>query len=155
MNDDTVANRIISPNAEPKIFVIAATAKLNSEIAVNFKSMLLEHRVDMLVDKSAGIAEMSKYIGDYYHLDADMQLFYERPYMETMLAVHEMINLVYEKMQATGLIRISEVGQNTKDRYTSISYGCYFVSQLARDLLNNTDEYDFAHAPSCVSAMSF
>lgn len=155
MNDETVANRIVSPNAEPKIFVITASAKLNSEIAVNFKAMLLEHRVDLLVDKTNGIAEMSKYIPDYDGLDADTQLFYERPYLETMLAVNEMINLVYEKMQATGLIRISEVGKNTKDRYTSISYGCYFVSQLARDLLNDTDEYDFAHAPSCVSAVNF
>ena len=155
MNDETVANRIVSPNAEPKIFVVAASAKLNSEIAVNFKAMLLEHRVDLLVDKTNGISEMSKYIPDYNGLDADTQLFYERPYLETMLAVNEMINLVYEKMQATGLIRISEVGKNTKDRYTSISYGCYFVSQLARDLLNDTDEYDFAHAPSCVSAVNF
>ena len=155
MNDDTVANRIISPNAEPNIFVISATAKLNSEIAVNFKSMLMSHKVDLLVDKTSGIAEMSKYIPGYDNLDADTQLFYERPYLETMLGVNEMINLVYERMQATGLIRISEVGQNTKDRYASVSYGCYFVSQLARDLLNNTDLYDFAHAPSCVSVVSF
>jgi len=155
MNDDTIANRIINHSAEPKIFAISASAKLNSEIAVNFKAMLLEHRVDILVDKAAGIEEMSKFLPDYYGMDADTQLFYERPYLETMLAINEMINLVYEKLPATGLIRISEVGQNTKDRYTSISYGCYFVSQLARDLLNSTEEFDFAHAPSCVSSVSF
>lgn len=155
MNDDAIANRISSPNAEANIFAIAATAKLNSEIAVNLKAMLLSHRVDLLVDKTNGISEMSKFIAGYDLMGAEEQLFYERPYLETMLTVNEMINLVYEKMPATGLIRISEVGQNTKDRYTSISYGCYFVSQLARDLLNNTDEYDFAHAPSCVSSISF
>lgn len=155
MNDDTIANRIISPNAEANIFAIAASAKLNSEIAINFKSMLMEHRVDLLVDKNSGMSEMTKFIPNYDAMSAEEQLFYERPYLETMLAVNEMINLVYEKMQATGLIRISEVGQNTKDRYTSISYGCYFVSQLARDLLNNTEEYDFAHAPSCVSAVHY
>lgn len=155
MNDEAIASRVVSPSAEPKIFAIAATAKLNSEIAVNFKAMLMEHRVDLLVDRNNGMAEISKYIPGYVDMDADNQLFYERPYMETMLAVNEMINLVYEKMQATGLIRISEVGQNTKDRYTSVSYGCYFVSQLARDLLNDTDIYDFEHAPSCVSAVTF
>lgn len=155
MNDDVIANRIINHSAEPKIFVITASAKLNSEIAVNLKAMLLEHRVDLLVDKGAGIEEMAKFLPDFYMMDADTQLFYERPYLETMLAINEMINLVYEKMQSTGLIRISEVGQNTKDRYTSISYGCYFVSQLARDLLNSQEEFDFAHAPSCVSYVSF
>ena len=155
MNDEAIANRVVSPNAEPKIFVIAASAKLNSDIAVNFKAMLMEHKVDLLVDKTSGISEMQKFVPEYDELGAEEQLYYERPYLETMLAVNEMINLVYEKMPATGLIRISEVGKNTKDRYTSISYGCYFVSQLARDLLNDTDEYDFTHAPSCVSAVSF
>lgn len=155
MNDEVIARRIISHGAEPKIFAITASAKLNSEIAVNFKSMLMENRVDLLVDKATGIAETSKFLSDYYSLDPEAQLFYERPYMETMLAINEMINLVYEKMPATGLIRISEIGQNTKDRYTSISYGCYFASQLAREILNNTDEFDFAHAPSCVSSISF
>lgn len=155
MNDDTIANRIVSPSAEPNIFAITASMRLNSEIAINFKSMLMEHRVDLLVDKNSGLAEMGKFITGYDDMSAEEQLFYERPYLETMLAVNEMINLVYEKMQATGLIRISEVGQNTKDRYTSVSYGCYFVSQLARDLLNNTDEYDFEHAPSCVSAVCY
>ena len=155
MNDDTIANRIINPNAEPKIFVITASAKLNSDIAVNFKAMLMEHKVDLLVDKNSGISEMRKFVPEYDELGAEGQLYYERPYLETMLAINEIINLVYEKMPSTGLIRISEVGQNTKDRYTSISYGCYFVSQLARDLLNDTEEYDFAHAPSCVSAVSY
>lgn len=155
MNDDAIANRVVSPNAEPKIFVIAASAKLNSDIAVNFKAMLMEHKVDLLVDKNSGISEMRKFVPEYDEMGAEEQLYYERPYLETMLAINEIINLVYEKMPSTGLIRISEVGQNTKDRYTSISYGCYFVSQLARDLLNDTEEYDFAHAPSCVSAVSY
>lgn len=155
MNDDTLANRIINHSAEPKIFAISATAKLNSEIAVNLKAMLLEGRIDLLVDKNSGIDEMTKFVQDYYNMNAEDQLFYERPYLETMLAINEMINLVYEKMPSTGLIRISEVGRNTKDRYTSLSYGCYFVSQLARDMLNNTEEFDFAHAPSCVSSVSF
>lgn len=155
MNDDAIANRVQNPNAEPKIFAIAATAKLNSDIAVNFKSMLLEHRVDFLVSKDEGIEEIKKYVQHYQDLDAENQLFYERPYLETMLTINETINLVYDKAPSTGLIRISEVGRNTKDRYTSVSYGCYFVSQLARDLLSNSGEADFTNAQSCVSAIYF
>lgn len=155
MNDDVIANRIVSPNAQANIFWVTAGAKLNNDIAVNFKAMLLGHQVDLLVDRTSGIEDMKKFVKDFDLLSAEEQLFYEAPYNETMLAVNEMINLVYEKMPTTGLIRISEVGRNTKDRYTSISYGCYFVSQLARDLLSNTEEYDFAHAPSCVSCVSF
>lgn len=155
MNDEDIASRIVSPNAEPRIFSVLATANLNSDIAVNFKSMLMEHRVDLLVPKEDGIAEIYKLLPALRDADAETQLFYERPYLETMLAVNEMINLVYEKKTATGLISISEVGRNTKDRYTSISYGCWFASRLARDLLNSADTYDWDSAPSCVSSISF
>lgn len=155
MNDEVVANRIISPGADPCIFVITASARLNSDIAINFKSMLMEHKVDLLVSKNDGIEEMSKYVPHYDDLSVEEQLWYERPYLETMLAVNEMINLIYEKSATTGLIRISEVGTNTKDRYTSISYGCYFASQLARDLLSRGDEADFGAIPMCVSSVSF
>lgn len=154
MNDDVLGNRA-SPAAEAKIFAIAASAKLNSDIAVNFKSMLMEHKIDLLVPRDDGISEMKKYIQDFDGLDAESQLFYERPYLETMLSINEMMNLVYEKAENTGLIRIREQGANTKDRYTSISYGCYFVSQLARDLLGDGDATDFQNAPSLVSAVSY
>ena len=154
MNDDVLGNRA-SPAAEAKIFAIAASAKLNSDIAVNFKSMLMEHKIDLLVSRDDGISEMRKYVPDFDGLDAESQLFYERPYLETMLSINEMMNLIYEKAENTGLIRIREQGANTKDRYTSISYGCYFVSQLARDLLGDGDAADFNNAPSLVSAVSY
>lgn len=153
MNDDAIASRVYSPGAEPKIFVIAASAKLNNDIAVNFKSMLMEKKIDLLVPKDDGIEEISKFVPGYTNMHPDDQVFFERPYIETMLAINETINLVYEKMQSTGLIRISEQGRNTKDRYTSISYGCYFVSQLARDFLNDRNETEFSTAPTLVSVL--
>lgn len=152
MNDDVLAQRIINPSAEPKVFCIAAGIKLNSDIAVNLRAMLSDHRLDLLVGKEDGVEEIRKYIKGYDTMSTDEQLFYERPYLETMLMVSEMINLVYEKTE-TGLIRIREQGANTKDRYTSLSYGCYFASQLSRDLLGDFGESDFDNAPSCVSAL--
>ena len=56
--------------------------------------------------------------------------------------ISESTNLVYE-VKPTGVIDIREQGANTKDRYTSISYGSYFISLLERDLLSQNEEYEY------------
>ena len=58
--------------------------------------------------------------------------------------INETINLEYELGEQTGVIKISEVGNNTKDLYTSVSYGSYFAGLLEQDLLSQSSEYDYA-----------
>ena len=137
MNDDAYANRIINSSAQPLIYVVTASSKLNSEMAINLRSMFTEHKIELLVPKDDGIDEIVKYIPDYKG-DADPynKYFYEKPYLETMFLVNELINLEYEKGENTGLIRIREQSGMMKDRYSSLTMGCYFVSQLERDLLS-------------------
>jgi len=154
MNDDVIANRIINNTAQPVIYCISASAKLNSEMAVNLRSLLLEHKIDLLVSKDEGVEEISKYIPEYQkNIDIDEQLFFEKPYFETMLLINELINLEYEKLENTGLIRIREQSGKMKDRYSSLSYGCLFASQLGRDLLRDDDELDISQAYLCVSTI--
>ena len=43
----------------------------------------------------------------------------------------------------TGIIKISEVGANRKDRYTSASYGNYLVDKLEIDLFGKKKKMDF------------
>ena len=74
--------------------------------------------------------------------DAETQLFYETPFLETKAIFSETSSLVYEKGNETGVIVIHEQGKNRKDRYTSISYGSYFASLLERDLISQTDSYE-------------
>ena len=156
MNDETIANRIINSSAKPVIYCISASAKLNSEMAVNLRSLFLEHKIDLLIPKDDGIEEISKYIPEYKkNNDPDEQLFYEKPYLETMLFINELINLEYEKLENTGLIRIREQSGMMKDRYSSVSYGCLFASQLGRDLLKEDESIGLLQAPMCVSAIPF
>lgn len=156
MNDDVIANRIINASAKPVIYCISASAKLNSEMAVNFRSALSQHKIDLLIPKSDGINEIKKYIPEYTKTqDPDEILFYERPYLETMLLLNEMIDLQYEKLEQTGLIRIRERGKETKDRYVSAAMGIYFADILARDLLSNDEEYSYENVPSCVSTFTW
>ena len=76
--------------------------------------------------------------------EAEMQLFYEKPFLETQAFISECIELVYEKKESTGVIVLKEQGNNTKDRWTSISYGSYFISLLEKDLFSASEEYEYS-----------
>ena len=56
--------------------------------------------------------------------------------------ISETVGLVYEKKPDSGVIVIHEQGENRKDRYTSVSYGSYFISTLERENIGG-DDYDY------------
>jgi len=154
MNDDVIASRVNNPDADACIFCITASLKLNSEIAINFKMMLLQHQIEFLVPRDEAVAELRKFVPVYHTTtDPDEIYFWERPYLETALMVAETVNLQYERMESTGQIKIHERGNATKDRYTSVSYGAWFASLLARDMLGDEDTLTLDTAPLLVSAL--
>lgn len=155
MNDEVLNRACTSSAAPPVIYAVTASASLNSKIAINFKSMLSEGRAQLLVSKDEGFDEIRKFSQEYIKTDdPDIQLYYELPYLETMLLFSELINLEYEKNDL-GVIRIKERPSMTKDRYTSISYGCWFAAELARDMLRDDEAIGFDQAMPCVSAINF
>ena len=156
INNEEIAKRINNPNALPVVYAINASAKLNSDIAFNMRSILVERKIDFLVSYREGVEEIEDKIPEYLSLQgAEDQAFYELPYLETMFLVNEMMGLEYEKMKQTGYIRLYESAGAMKDRYTSVSYGCFFASELERDLLKPKEDMDFSSAPRCISAVSF
>lgn len=156
MNDDVLNRACTSQSAQPVIFAINASAALNSKIAVNFKGLLLEHRVDLLVSKDEGIEDLRKFSSEYDTTsDAERKLYFEKPYLETMLLFSELINLEYEKNDL-GIIKIKERPSLTKDRYTAVSYGCYFASELSVELINNeSNDIPISDTSFCVSTINF
>lgn len=155
INDEVLNRACTSSAAPPVIYAVTASASLNSKIAINFKSMLSEGRAQLLVSKDEGFDEIRKFSQEYIKTDdPDIQLYYELPYLETMLLFSELINLEYEKNDL-GVIRIKERPSMTKDRYTSISYGCWFAAELARDMLRDDETIGFDQAMPCVSVINF
>ena len=144
MNDESIANRIYAEGAKECIYAINASQKLNSDIATDFRRVLTENRIDLLVNFEKASEEILPNIKEYVSApDGQTQFFYERPFLETQEFISETTGLVYEKKPQTGAIVISEQGNNRKDRYTSVSYGSWFISQLELDLLSSGSEYDF------------
>lgn len=156
MNDDVLNRACTSQSAQPVIYAINASAALNSKIAVNFKGLLLEHRVDLLVSKDEGIEELRKFSTEYDTTDdPEIKFYFEKPYLETMLLFSELINLEYEKNDL-GVIKIKERPNMTKDRYTAVSYGCYFASELSVELINSEEtDMPINSTMFCVSDINF
>lgn len=156
MNNDDLARRVVNPNALPVLYSFTGAQRINSEIAVNLRNMLAEGMIDLLINNTESGEEIQKWFPDYLITsDTDLQLHYERPYLETMCLVNEMVNLEYEKLENTGLIRIKELPSLTKDRYVSLAMGCYFASELARDMLSDDRQVDFDSFVPTVTAFNF
>lgn len=154
MNDAVFANRIYNPNAESRIFCISASGQLNNDMVVNLKSLLLENKLDLLIPTEEGIEEIKKHIPEYNKFNDEKNRYYfEKPYLETMLLNKELIELTYEKLQNTGLIRIHEPNTGTKDRFSSIEMGCWFALMLSHDLFSEEENIDINTTPICVSAL--
>lgn len=144
MNDENMANRVRVEGAEAILFAVNATQKLNSEIAMLTRRELAEGRVDILIPHDQALDEVLPNIREYNEaINIDDQLFYEKPYLETQAFINESIDLVYEKMPDTGIIKISEQGNKTKDRYTSVSYGLYFASLLETENALSAGDYEY------------
>lgn len=145
MNDENVANRIKVEGAEPRIFVINASAKLNSDIAIDFRRVLAEHKIDFLVSFETAGEEILPKIKEYNEaIEADDAIFYEKPFLETQMLISETSDLTYEKKADSGIVVVREAGSNLKDRYTSCSYTSYFATLLERDLVSQNEDYEFA-----------
>lgn len=145
MNNDTYANAIKNPNAKEVIYAINATQQLNSDIAYSFRKALSEHRIDLLVSYNDAIDEILPKIAEYVNNDSvENIVFFEKPFKETQELISETAELVYEKAQQTGLIKIYEQGNNRKDHYSSGSYGNFFLDQLELDLLSDNDSSDLS-----------
>lgn len=144
MNNDEYAKVCPDPNAKACIYAINATQALNSDIAIAFRKNLTENKIDFLISYNKAQADILSNNKDYTSsIDLDKQIYYERPFLETQAMINECAELQYEKMPQTGLIKIHEQGKNRKDRYTSCSYGSYFIDQLELDMIGQSSDYDF------------
>ena len=152
MNNEDIAKHMPNPNGERVLYAITASSKLNSDMAVNLRTMFVDKRIDLLVGQADGIEELSAKVPEYMNTtDPEVQLAFEKPYLETMALISECTNLQYEKLENTGAIRLKERSGEMKDRYTSLAMGCYFASELERDLEKYADEDELFSAPVCVS----
>lgn len=140
---DELGEKTLGVSAKPVIYPISATARLNNDIAVDFRDKLQRQMISFLIDENYAEDYLTKHNKEYSGTnDINLHNWFTSPHVETQLLINETINLEYSI--SNGHIKLDTVGTARKDRYTSCSYGSYFASLLDVDLLKHGDsDYDF------------
>ncbi len=121
MNEDRYMERCGYANAQKCIYCIAGNQKLNHEIATQLKTSFQNKNIKLLKNQM----EAEDFIEGFANLSPQEQAEKLLPYVQTSLTQNEIICLEYEIKQS--YIRVYETGKNRKDRYSSLSYGNYFI----------------------------
>lgn len=141
MNREDIESKY--PNSPKVIYAISATQELNMEIANRLANNLKLGLFRILVPEMMG----KDFLQSHKKLKYDTLSDYNKvklnhPYVQTELFINEVMNLETVLMD-TGAFKLTTTGTARKDRYSSVSYGNYFATELERDLANANRNTDF------------
>jgi hypothetical protein len=130
LNKETISDlrdRTVESGALPIIFPVQGSLSLNSKIAVDFKKQLDNNSISFLVNEQRAIDILTSKDSLFRNNNnPNYRAFKLAPYVQTSELIEECINL---SMEIIGInIRLIEPTNGRKDRYSSISYGNYFIS---------------------------
>ena len=130
-NDEDMAKRCLVSDAKRVVWSIKANAKFNSDAANLLRNGFKSSNINLLKNEydAEDILIKDKF---YASLSENGQFKYRMSYVNTTLAVHELINLQYE-VNGTN-IKIKEKRGERKDRYSSLSYNYYVMKVLENRL---------------------
>lgn len=126
-NSEEFAARCVSKTARKAVWIIQATSRFNSDIAITLREGFRSSRIRLLcteMDGEAALGELKGYAG----LNAETRALLLAPYVNTTLLISELINLQHE--ESGGLVRVTEKGNSRKDRYSSLAYNYWVSVQL-------------------------
>lgn len=121
MEEEKYMCRCEYSEAQKCIYPVCATDKFNHDIATMLKTSFQNETIKFMKNQ----VEAEDFIEGYEKLNPELQAKMLMPYIQTSLMQNEIIALEYEVKNS--YIRIFETGSNTKDRYSSLAYGNYFI----------------------------
>lgn len=131
MNDETMAVKYKGSSSNPPkvIYSVKGVPKFNSDCAYLLKDNLKRGKLRLLCTEQEADAYFHTLKG-FKSLSSEKKSELLLPYIQTSLTINEIVNLKYE---VTGtVVRVSEKGNDRKDRYSSLAYGNYFATELER-----------------------
>lgn len=146
---DELLNRTIAKNAEDIIYPINVTAKLNSDIAVAFREKLQKKMISFLINEVDADEYLLKTNPDYlkYNDEISERAWFLHPYIQYSNMINESVSL---SMSIVGTnIKLTEPSGGRKDRYTSVSYGNYFIATVLDPTIRKDGENDVSGIINC------
>lgn len=119
-------------NAEEKMFAIQGSVKLNMEIAQILRDFMKRGKIKFPINSNDSINYVSK-ANDYSKLPIEKQAMLQKPYVQIDNFINETIALELD-FTNSGEPKLIEPRSGRKDRYSSLSYGVYFLAQKEKEL---------------------
>ena len=126
-NNQEMASRCSSMDAEKVIWSIKANAQFNSDCAYLLREGFKNGRIRLLCNEYDG-EELLGEIKGFSSLNPPEKAQLLLPYINTTLLIDEITKLQYE--ENGGKVKIYERSGMRKDRYSSLAYNYYVAIQL-------------------------
>lgn len=130
-NNQDMADRCISKDAQKVIWSIKASSQFNSDIAYLLREGFNSGRIRLLETEIDGESSMSELRG-YSSLNPSERTFMSLPYVHTTLLIDELTKLQHEEKD--GRVRVYERSGKRKDRYSSLAYNYWVACQVETKL---------------------
>jgi hypothetical protein len=137
---EELRGRTLGLNAMPVIFPILASQSLNSQMAASFRSSLQRKLWQFLIPEGTAEEWLTKNNKEFISDSNDSSVFahFMNPYVQTGFLVSECINL--DMTLVNGMIKLTERPGCYKDRFSSVMYMNWIISQFDKDLLKENDD---------------
>lgn len=125
-------------NGLPVIIPYKANTAFNHEIAIGLKTGLEKRTIRFPIND----IEQREYLvdkGGFLKKTIEEQQRMLHTFQQSSALSNELVSLEYE-IAGGGYIKIKEVGNTTKDRYSSLAYGLQFANELEKELINDNDD---------------
>lgn len=134
-NNQDMAERCKVKSANKVVWCIKANADFNSTSATNLRSGIMNGSINLLCSEFDA-EEVVKKIPGYSKMSDAERVDLLLPYVQTSLAINEMINLDHEIVN--NKVKLKERSGMRKDRFSSIQYNNAIVQELNTKLRPKT-----------------
>ena len=128
INDDDMAKRCKVKDPNKVAWSVKANANFNNEICVLLRNGIQNGKVNLLIDETESEDKIEKTIKKFKSLPDNEKALIKNPYIQTTLAIYELIKLEHEVKD--GKIKVREQTGMRKDRYSSMAYNYWCACQL-------------------------
>lgn len=131
-NDTDMFERCKVKDANKVVWSVKATQTFNNEICVLLRNGIQNGKLDMLVSEQNADDILKETFKGYAKLTQTEQNRLKNPYIQTTMAIFELIKLDHEVKN--GQIKVKEISGMRKDRYSSLAYSFWCMRQLELNL---------------------
>lgn len=137
---EELRGRTLGINPLPVVMPMLASQALNSQMAASFRSSLQRRLWQFLIPDGDAEEWLLKNNREFSSDVSDSETFgfFMNPYVQVGLLISECINL--DMTLVNGLIKLTEKPGCYKDRFSSIMYLNWLVSQFDKDLLKQSED---------------